>query len=62
MPLTKAQIIEIQEAARFNTLELMEKSKKQKELKKRVAEAQQKALSEKPQEVEKVTTSVKKGK
>jgi hypothetical protein len=50
MPLTKSQIIEIQEAAKFNTLGLMEQSKKAAELKKIVADKQREAA--RPVEVE----------
>ena len=37
MPLTKSQIIEVQEAAKFNTLKLMREAEDQKEFKKTVA-------------------------
>ena len=37
MPLTKSQIIEVQEAAKFNTLKLMRQAEDQKEFKKTVA-------------------------
>lgn len=47
MPLTKKQIIEIQEAAKYNTLKLMREAENQKEFKQSVAKKINEAMVEK---------------
>lgn len=58
MPLTKAQIIEIQAAARHNTLKLMREAEEQKDFKKQVAEEVKAAMKPQPkvESVEEVKT------